>query len=133
MENLLLLGLTTCMALLSRPSAMLAVSLAHPPLNGFSRLNVRDTDPKKLAFFPAADAGTSDADDDLDPLPLLCCCIPDTYARILASSDLSASFSLASDASARACARAFPAADCDSHPPPSAPSPPSALRSLSWS
>ena len=67
------------MALLSRPSTMLAVSLAHLPLNRFSRLNVRDTDTKKLAVFPAA-AGTSDDDDDdsLAPLPLLCCCIPDT-------------------------------------------------------
>jgi len=55
---------------------MLAVSLAHLPLNRFSRLNVRDTDPKNLAFFPAA-AGTSD-DGGLATLFLLCCCIPDT-------------------------------------------------------
>ena len=93
MENLLLLGFTACgMAFLL--SAMLAVSLAHPPLNGFSRLSVRDTDPSKLAFFPAGAALD-------DPLPLLGC-IPDTNARIRASSEGSASFFHASDASALA-------------------------------
>jgi hypothetical protein len=42
--------------------------VVHPPLNGFSRLSDRDTDPNKLAFF-----AVRDGDDGVDPPPLLCC------------------------------------------------------------